>query len=421
MSVIAKSEEGFLLDHKEASVLSIYDEKSADCSRHWMLKQELFEINHPFRMDSQFEKVQSQEEKTEEPVKVKRKRKRVAPLNAGEVLAEEYHQEVKGYVNKAYVELIEIGKQNHYFIDQNFHELTDNNMAARQAALLNVVEPDFITLCERQPGGVEKIRVEKDIEISSQRIVNNIIENDSQQSVVLKYINHQYIVPHCSSFLMTDIHNLKIFSKDLGRYDLIVMDPPWENKSVKRKKMYYTLDNEMLLDMPLDELMLPGCVLVVWVTNKQKHIKFVQDELFRKFGIEYIGRWYWLKVTKSGECVFDLNYQHKKPYETLIIGKLRKPCCHGNRVNEHINKVDVTNDDILCACHSIQVPDNQVLISVPCSLHSKKPPLTDVLTQYLPENARYLELFARNLQPNWTSWGNEVLLHQNHGYYEEVT
>lgn len=33
----------------------------------------------------------------------------------------------------------------------------------------------------------------------------------------------------------------------------------------------------------------------------------------------------------------------------------------------------------------------------------------DILAQYLPENPHCLELFARNLLPGWTSWGNEVL------------
>ena len=33
----------------------------------------------------------------------------------------------------------------------------------------------------------------------------------------------------------------------------------------------------------------------------------------------------------------------------------------------------------------------------------------DVMRQYLPKDAKCLELFARNLLPGWTSWGNEVL------------
>lgn len=32
----------------------------------------------------------------------------------------------------------------------------------------------------------------------------------------------------------------------------------------------------------------------------------------------------------------------------------------------------------------------------------------DVFRKYLPQDAACIELFARNLLPNWTSWGNEV-------------
>jgi N6-adenosine-specific RNA methylase IME4 len=32
----------------------------------------------------------------------------------------------------------------------------------------------------------------------------------------------------------------------------------------------------------------------------------------------------------------------------------------------------------------------------------------EIFREYLPEDAACIELFARNLLPNWTSWGNEV-------------
>jgi len=33
----------------------------------------------------------------------------------------------------------------------------------------------------------------------------------------------------------------------------------------------------------------------------------------------------------------------------------------------------------------------------------------DILSKYLPKEKQCLELFARNLLPGWTSWGNEVM------------
>lgn len=41
----------------------------------------------------------------------------------------------------------------------------------------------------------------------------------------------------------------------------------------------------------------------------------------------------------------------------------------------------------------------------------------DVLKPYIGAEARCLELFARSLQPGWTSWGNEVLKFQHTSYF----
>lgn len=41
----------------------------------------------------------------------------------------------------------------------------------------------------------------------------------------------------------------------------------------------------------------------------------------------------------------------------------------------------------------------------------------DVLRPYIGAEAKCLELFARNLQPGWTSWGNEVLKFQHASYF----
>ena len=71
------------------------------------------------------------------------------------------------------------------------------------------------------------------------------------------------------------------------------------------------------------------------------HSALCPSVLFWSF-IEY------LQVTKFGEPVLSLGSEHKKPYECLILGTV------GDK---------------------IKVPDNQSIVSVPCALHSRKPPL----------------------------------------------
>lgn len=48
---------------------------------------------------------------------------------------------------------------------------------------------------------------------------------------------------------------------------------------------------------------------------------------------------------------------------------------------------------------------------------SSLPGPPDVLKPYVGNKPTGLELFARSLQPGWTSWGNEVLKFQHASYY----
>ncbi|XP_053394638.1 uncharacterized protein LOC128555651 [Mercenaria mercenaria] len=545
MSVIVQNDDGCIIDHLKASKIIV---KTDDGSvQQYRLKSDLFEILEPYRMDSQFEKLQSTELK-DDGQKRKRKRKRQEPLNIGEKMAADFHNEVKDSIEKAYERLLELGKEMAYFMNQNCSNIKNNNSAARQAAQCDGSLHSFIDMCEEsqdwnqecqvgkhagslqsctengvkiqqawnqrcqtghhagslqsydendvktqkdwnqrcQEGQCDGLlqcctkhdeqscrdwnqclpvyQVTKEKDLSLRGIVNVIWQNTEQFALTTQCRGDNYIIPPNSTFLMSDITQLNRTGKALGKFDLVVMDPPWTNKSVKRKKKYYTMDNDMLLDIPLVDMMNPGCLVVVWVTNKQKHMQFVTDQLFQSNNIKFVARWYWLKVTKTGQCVFDLDSAHKKPYETLIIGKFHPAAmetmysCGGCDCNCHQNKAqgheEISTDKPVYSSETVtsvnasnepsnanlsinetdrqsrsdsnhgnrgHIPKNKVIISVPCSLHSKKPPLTEVLKSYLPDKPRCLELFARNLLPDWTSWGNEVLLHQHQNFYEEVT
>lgn len=64
---------------------------------------------------------------------------------------------------------------------------------------------------------------------------------------------------------------------------------------------YGSLKDEDLLDISMEDLAAPGCVVVVWVTNRMKHIKFVKDILFPQWSVTCVAEWQWLKV-----CVYYL-------------------------------------------------------------------------------------------------------------------
>ncbi|ESO92400.1 hypothetical protein LOTGIDRAFT_121106, partial [Lottia gigantea] len=212
----------------------------------------------------------------------------------------------------------------------------------------------------------------------------------------VKIFGEKYVIPPYCKFLLSDWKQLlQLHTVDANKYDLIVIDPPWKNKSVKRKKSYDTLWEDTLLDLPVTKLVNPGCLIVIWVTNKTRLHAFIENTLVEKWQLQQCVQWHWLKITRGGELICDIN-SNKKPFETLFIGRY---------------------DNSLTNQYST-VPNHRTIISIPCSLHSKKPSLAEILKPYLPEKPECLELFARNLQSNWTSWGNEVLKHQHLEFFD---
>lgn len=199
-------------------------------------------------------------------------------------------------------------------------------------------------------------------------------------------------------------------------FDFILLDPPWPNRSVKRTHQtegstYQTSTDlrgvrELLLDMDLDILMAPGCLVGVWATNKPAICALVrgEDGIFACWGVKLVEEWIWLKTTSSGEPVTPLDSVWRKPYEILFLGRKQT--------------ADTSN----------KVPEVQrrVLVSVP-DLHSRKPCLKSLIEPMMedPGNYRALEVFSRHLVAEWWSWGNECIKFQwdgnwrKHGHIQE--
>eukprot|EP01083_Nonionella_stella_P289714 985898_1 len=235
---------------------------------------------------------------------------------------------------------------------------------------------------------------------------NQFIECESES--VVEISGRQFVVPGPSSFLMSDISNfLPLLTNSAQRgFNLVVADPPWHNKSVKRSKRYKTINHEHLLQMPVRQLLdsRSGGYVAIWVTNDPKLSEFVKNTLLPKWGCAYYGTWYWLKVCDSGELVMPFRSTHRNPFEQIIIGKIR---------------TEIQNTE---SSENRNLPKRYVICSVP-SVHSRKPFLGDIFRSFLSEKQntrpRCLELFARNLHRHWTSWGNEVLKFQRLEYFQK--
>uniref|UniRef100_A0A3Q3VPC5 Uncharacterized protein n=1 Tax=Mola mola TaxID=94237 RepID=A0A3Q3VPC5_MOLML len=233
-------------------------------------------------------------------------------------------------------------------------------------------------------------------------LFSRVTENATVWASVVTLLGEDYVIPPHTAFLLSDFTRIQPLVHYERRFDLIVMDPPWENKSVKRSRRYSSLPSTQLKRLPIPLLASPNCLVVSWVTNRPSHLRFVRNELYPHWGVEVVAEWFWVKVTTSGQFVFPLDSPHKKPYEVLVLGRYRS-----------------SKDDTISSSESSGVPieDRRLIVSVPSALHSQKPSLSEVLKPYIRAGAKCLELFARSLQPGWTSWGNEVLKFQHTSYF----
>ncbi|CAI9753435.1 unnamed protein product [Fraxinus pennsylvanica] len=347
-----------------------------------------------------------------------KKKEKSHNLNQREQIADQRHQEVRSMLLKAHEallkssELLEIVKNlRNVGCDEERYETN----VISQDRELDFVEvgsvwqaPLYeITLNFHQDEMMVKNAGFPPFQFCKQRVVpvfNTLVANEGSSDMEAEFLNHRFIVPKNSCFYMSDlgkIHNLIPAESDCG-FNLIVIDPPWENSSAHQKLKYQTLPNRYFLSLPIKQLThTAGSLVALWVTNREKLRSFVENELFPKWGVKYAATFYWLKVKADGLLISELDLFHHRPYECVILGY-----CH---------RADMNSQHQLRLNH---VPDDQVFISVPGD-YSRKPPIGELLLDYVPgfRPARCIELFSREMIAGWTSWGNEPLHFQDSRYF----
>ncbi|PMD29945.1 MT-A70-domain-containing protein [Hyaloscypha variabilis F] len=208
-------------------------------------------------------------------------------------------------------------------------------------------------------------------------------------------------IPPYSTVLIGDITSTShIFLSHAPKFNLIVLDPPWPNRSARRKKSYgISYGNHeirtLLSSIPLTNYLAEDAFVGIWVTNKLAFREMVLggNGLFEEWGVHLVEEWIWLKVTSSGEPISELSSMWRKPYEIFLVGK------KGVSSDEDVKR--------------------RVLVGVP-DLHSRKPNLKTVFERVMKkEKYEALEVFARNLTAGWWAWGNEVLKFQSEEYWIE--
>jgi hypothetical protein len=135
-------------------------------------------------------------------------------------------------------------------------------------------------------------------------VISNPLNEMKSLSILLQPPQKFYI-PGRSSFILDTFPSasstLTSYSLKNSRFDLIILDPPWHNKAVSRLKTkkhlnYNTMGNMLTEIPPVGNWLVSGGIVGIWCTNNLKMINKVETILFRRWGVELIAEWIWLKV-----------------------------------------------------------------------------------------------------------------------------
>lgn len=173
-----------------------------------------------------------------------------------------------------------------------------------------------------------------------------------------------------------------------GGFGCILADPPWAFRTFSGKNAtphrgahdhYVTTETTDLGAIPLATRCGADCALFMWVVDS--HLTEAL-ELGRAWGFEFkTCAFVWLKSREFYDPAPSFGYWTRKQTEQCWLFTRGKP----KRLSKGVNQV----------------------IHCPRGAHSAKPEIQYERIEALV-GGPYLELFARNTRPGWSSWGNQV-------------
>ena len=179
------------------------------------------------------------------------------------------------------------------------------------------------------------------------------------------------------------------------KFGAILIDPPWAYKDRNKpdvigqraaEQHYRTMPLHEIAGLPVPDLAERNCALFMWAVDS--HLDVAID-LLKVWGFRYKTiAFVWIKLKDDQLTLYDppparigMGHWSRKQSEICLLATKGRP----KRLSKGVRQV-------------IQVPRRQ---------HSRKPDETYRRIEALVPGP-YLEMFARQRQPGWSSWGSEV-------------
>lgn len=186
---------------------------------------------------------------------------------------------------------------------------------------------------------------------SLETLGNRLVVNDSGAQTQVRWRGARINVPPRCAFVVTDLLSggrpaawaqVDELLGAIGAPDVVVLDPPWPNRSAQRAAASAYAPCADIYDMwrvrpVLDAVLRSDTLVAVWVTNHPKVQDFVRRKFLPGFGLHVHAEWAWLKVVadgpEAGAPVLPLDTPwHRKPYEMVVLASRRS----ARRIAPHV-------------------------------------------------------------------------------------
>jgi N6-adenosine-specific RNA methylase IME4 len=189
------------------------------------------------------------------------------------------------------------------------------------------------------------------------------------------------------------------------QYDILYIDCPWlydnqqQNDPARGGKVYDTLSMNELVQLPIEMIAAPNCVIAAWWTGPKLIEAMPVWCAWQALGFRPVTStlFVWVKLNKNGKAL-----KNQTNGDVLFKGGVYSGL--GHYTNQNIEAVALFRRGNIKRIKK----DVKQLVFAPIGCHSAKPAvIRDRLVELFGDRPR-IELFARERAPGWQALGRDI-------------